>query len=77
MARKYQVEAWRGIECIGFRTVSRPTTVKTAADHFIADQDADRVYVRSTGDVEGLMADWSATGGWRRIDDPRLNILEA
>jgi hypothetical protein len=67
MNTEYFVEAWRGLECIGFSTVARPDTVRRRADHFIVDLNADRVYVRAGLRGEDL-ASWQATGGWRFPD---------
>lgn len=70
--RTYLVEAWRGLECVAFRRVSRASTVRSTADHYIADLGADRLYVRGEGEVRGLLADWAQGPGWRRIDDRAL-----
>ena len=73
MTRTYLVEAWnRQIDCIAFRRVARAATAARTAEHYIVDLDADRVYIRAEGEVTGLMADWAATGGWKRCDDPAL-----
>ena len=68
MARPYTVEGWKRLDCLAFRSVARPSTVKSTADHYILDRDCDRVYVSGPN---GEAATWQATGGWR-IRDERL-----
>jgi hypothetical protein len=69
--RGYFLEAWRGHDCIGWRYMSRPSTVANQALVYQADG-ADRMYVRWTGpNRRGVAADW-AYGSWRRVDDPML-----
>lgn len=70
----YLVEAWRGMECIGFRRVARLATVVSTATTYIVDQGADRVYVRRGGDT---VAAYQATGGWRVTDAALAAKLEA
>lgn len=66
MARPYTVEGWRRLDCIAFRMVARPSTVRSTADHYIVDKGCDRVHV--TG-PSGTAATWLATGGWHIWDD--------
>jgi hypothetical protein len=70
--RSYLVEGWRGLECVGFRRVSRPRSAVLQADRYCVDLEADRVYIRAEGTAHGLLATWQLVGGWRRVDDPAL-----
>lgn len=74
--RKYQAEAWRGLDCIDVSVRTQPVALRKVTDHQIVDLGADRVYVRAIGpDVHGLMATFEG-GFWKRIDDPNLSVLE-
>ena len=71
MTRRYFVEGWRGLGCVGFRTVARPTTVATTATHYTVDLKAERVYVRLAPPDGGMLAHYE-NGRWVRVDDPAL-----
>ena len=75
--RRYRVDAWKGMDCIAFRSVARASTAIREANHQIIDKGADRIYIYADGPAHGLMADWAKTGGWKRVDDPRLEAAIA
>lgn len=69
MARKqYSIEAWRGVEAVGFQTRSRPDVVVREADAYVVDEGADRVYIRRIDLGNALVGERDGFA-WKRMDD--------
>ena len=65
--RLYSIEAWSGLECVGWSTGCQARGLRRREEHFVADLGADRIYVRresTPGAASELVASWTPGRGW-------------
>lgn len=70
----YWMEAWRGLDCLGFAGAIRPATIARKAQAYAADG-ADRIYIRTTGERPyPTAAEYTPGRGWGRPRDRKLGL---
>lgn len=65
--RLYAIEAWRGLDCVGFSSGRQARSLPARAAHFVVDLGADRLYVRREATPGGRgdqVAAWTPGRGW-------------
>lgn len=76
--RLYTIEAWRGLDCVGWASGKQVRGLPAKANHYITDLGADRLYVRreaTAGGAGDQVAAWTPGRGWVTTDDRIAAIM--